>query len=280
MRAEKACFSIAFMCQQLGVSRSGFYAWCRRPEPARSVENRALLAHIRAAHQIGRGEYGSPRIHRELRAAGQRCGRHRVARLMRQDGLCGRRRRRFVLTTNSEHSHRIAPNALQRQFRPTGPNRAWAADITYVPTRQGWLYLAVVIDLFSRRIVGWHMSTRLDQGLPIAALEMAIQTRRPQPGWLHHSDRGSQYACDRYQDRLKRYGAVCSMSRRGNCWDNAVVESFFNTLKNGIGHDVDFSDREQAKAAVFEYVEVFYNRQRRHSSLDYVSPMEYERLAG
>ena len=279
MRTEKADFSIAFMCRQLGVARSGYYAWCRRGESRRAAANRKLLVHIRTAHQLGRGEYGSPRVHRELRAGGHEVGRHRVARLMRQDRLFGRKRRRFVHTTDSAHSHRIAPNTLQRRFKPAAPNRVWAADITYVPTRQGWLYLAVVLDLFSRRVVGWHMSSRLDQQLTLSALEMALISRRPKPGLLHHSDRGVQYASDAYQQLLTSSGALCSMSRKGNCWDNAVVESFFNTLKTGLGHDVDFTDREQATQAIFEYVEIFYNRQRRHSSLDYVSPTEYERLA-
>ena len=279
MQTEKANFTIAFMCRQLGVARSGYYAWCRRKESPRAVENRRLLVHIRAAHELGRGEYGSPRIHRELRATGEQVGRHRVARLMRQDQLAAKRRRRFVLTTDSSHPHRIAPNTLKRRFNPETPNRVWAADITYVATREGWLYLAVVLDLFSRRVVGWHTSRLIDQELTLTALKMAVMARRPEPGLLHHSDRGVQYAGDAYQALLASNRAICSMSRKGNCWDNAVVESFFNTLKTGLGHDVDFNSRKEATTAIFEYVEVFYNRQRRHSSLDYVSPTEYERLA-
>ena len=279
MLAEKAHFPVAFMCRQLQVARSGFYAWCRRGPSRRVVADRRLLPHLRAEFDRSRGRYGSPRLHRELQAAGHDVGRHRVARLMREDGLRVRVRRRYVHTTQSRHGHRIAPNALKRQFTPVAPNRVWAADITYIATRKGWLYLAVVIDLFSRRVVGWAISDCIDQELTVNALERAVLERRPGPELLHHSDRGTQYAADLYRQLLCCYEMHCSMSRKGDCWDNAVVESFFATLKRELVHDADFDDHRQAEAALFEYIEVFYNRQRRHSSLDYMSPMEYERLA-
>lgn len=279
MRAEKGNFPIAFMCRHLEVTRSGYYAWCRRPTSARVIANRRLLVQVRTLFEENLGRAGSPRIWRELQNAGQRVGRHRIARLMRDDELYARRKRRFVVTTDSCHSKRVAPNVLNRDFKPAAMNRAWGSDITYVQTRQGWLYLAVVLDLFSRRIVGWAMSCRIDTALTLSALEMAIAGRIPGGGLVHHSDRGVQYACDAYRETLQRHQVLCSMSRKANCWDNAVVESFFGTLKVELVHDADFHTREEARKAIFEYIETYYNRRRLHSSLDYRSPVEYERLA-
>jgi transposase InsO family protein len=280
MQAEKAHFPVALMCRWLEVGRSGFYAWCRRGESAWAVKNRQLLVRIRTVHERARGAYGSPRVHAELKAEGVHVGRRRVARLMREDGLRARKARRFVRTTQSSPSLKPAPNALRRQFDPLRPNQVWAGDITYIPTRQGWLYLAVILDLFSRRVVGWSMGARIDTQLTLRALDMALSTRQSARALLHHSDRGVQYACDAYRARLAEHGIRCSMSRKGNCWDNAVVESFFASLKTELVHHVDFDDQREAQHAVFQYIEAFYNRQRRHSSLDYMSPVQYEDFYG
>ncbi|MBL0693101.1 IS3 family transposase [Comamonas sp. JC664] len=277
--AQKAHFPIELMCRQLGVARSGFYAWKKRPESTRKQADRELAAEVAAVHQKSRGTYGSPRVHAELRAKGRRVSRKRVARLMGQQGLAARRTRRFVHTTDSRHTQPVASNVLARDFSADAPNRTWVTDITYVWTRQGWLYLAVVLDLFSRLVVGWAMGEFIDRHLVLSALDMALKGRRPPRGLLHHSDRGSQYVSQDYQRALASRGIECSMSRKGNCWDNAVAESFFSTLKMELVHDADFATRDQARAALFEYIEVFYNRQRRHSTLGYVSPVEYERLA-
>jgi transposase InsO family protein len=279
IEAEKAHFPVDFMCQQLGVSRSGYYAWKERPESERNKADRALAEVVTAVHQESRGRYGSPRVHAELRARGQRVSRKRVARLMRQHDIAARKRRRFVRTTDSRHTQPVAPNVLERNFSPGQPNSTWATDITYVGTRQGWLYLAVVLDLFSRKVVGWSMSEHIDRHLVLNALDMALKGRQPPRGLLHHSDRGSQYASTDYQQALAARGIRCSMSRKGNCWDNAVVESFFSSLKLELVYTTDFATHEQARLALFEYIEVFYNRQRRHSSLGYVSPVDFELAA-
>ncbi|HEX8822873.1 MAG TPA: IS3 family transposase [Archangium sp.] len=279
IEAEKAHFPVDFMCQQLGVSRSGYYAWKERPESERHKADRALAEVVTAVHQESRGRYGSPRVHAELRARGQRVSRKRVARLMRQHEMVARKRRRFVRTTDSRHNQPVAPNVLERNFSPGQPNSTWATDITYVATRQGWLYLAVVLDLFSRKVVGWSMSQNIDRHLVLNALDMALKGRQPPRGLLHHSDRGSQYASTDYQQALAARGIQCSMSRKGNCWDNAVVESFFSSLKLELVYTTDFATQEQARLALFEYIEVFYNRQRRHSSLGYVSPVDFELAA-
>lgn len=275
IHAKKACFPVAALCEQLGVSRSGYYAWAKRPESERDKSDRALSVEVAAVHQESRSRYGSPRVHAELRSRGRRVARKRVARLMRQQGLRARPRRRFVRTTDSAHSHPVAPNTLDRKFEPTQPNCAWAGDITYVWTAEGWLYLAVVLDLFSRKVVGWAMSEKIDRELALSALNMAL-LGRPAPA-LHHSDRGSQYASEDYRRLLEQRGITCSMSRKGNCWDNAVVESFFSSLKQELVYLTTFKTRQEAKQALFEYIEVFYNRKRRHSSLGYLSPVEYER---
>ncbi|RKG47745.1 IS3 family transposase [Corallococcus sp. AB011P] len=277
IHAEKASLSVAFLCRQLGVSRSGYYAWAKRPESQRKKSDRALTQEVAAIHQESRGTYGSPRVHAELRARGRHVAKKRVARLMRQQGLAARRRRPFVRTTDSKHAHPVAPNVVARDFQPPGPNHTWAGDITYVWTAEGWLYLAVVLDLFSRRVVGWSIAERIDRHLVLAALDMALAGR--QAPVLYHSDRGSQYASEDYQARLAKRGITCSMSRKGNCWDNAVVESFFSSVKMELVHTRSFRTRQEARLALFEYMEVFYNRRRRHSSLGYASPAEYERLA-
>ncbi len=277
--AQKALFPVEFMCEQLGVSRSGYYAWKQRPECERDKADQALAEVVTQVHQESRGRYGSPRVHAELRARGQRVGRKRVARLMSQRGLVARKKRRFARTTDSRHNQPVAPNLLERDFSPGQPNSTWATDITYVGTRQGWLYLAVVMDLFSRRGVGWSMSQQIDRYLVLNALDMALQGRQPPRGLLHHSDRGSQYASTDYQQALATRGIQCSMSRKGNCWDNAVVESFFSSLKLELVYTTDFATREQARVALFDHIEVFYNRQRRHSSLGFMSPADFELAA-
>ena len=276
--AEKATYPVRVLCRTLEVSRAGFYAWHLRPPAARTQQDQRLGVEIQAIHAESRQRYGSPRVHAELRARGQRLGRKRVARLMRQQGLCARRRRRFRVTTDSKHAFPVAPNVLARQFAVVAPDTAWVTDITYLWTREGWLYLAVILDLFSRAVVGWAMSAHITRHLTLQALTMALGRRRPPQGLLHHSDRGSQYASTDYRDALRAHGMVCSMSRRGNCWDNAVAESFFATLKVELGHDdLPWLTRAHAQGEVFEYIEGFYNGQRRHSTLGYLSPLTFER---
>lgn len=271
------------LCQVLGVSRAGYYAWHARqhqgPGP-RAAADGALAETIQRVHRASQARYGSPRIHAELRAAGVRCSRKRVARLMREQQLAGKRRRRFrVITTDARHADPVAPNHLARQFRVAAigaPDRVWAADYTFLPTRQGFLYLAVVLDLYSRRVVGWAMRHTQDHRLVLDALAMAVGQRQPRPGLVHHSDRGRQYASAVYQAALTRRGMCASMSRVGDCWDNAVVESFFATLKTELVEGTDWGTREEARQALFGYLEVWYNRQRRHSTLDYQSPVQFE----
>jgi putative transposase len=274
IRDHVATFPIQVMCEVLGVSRSGYYAWASRSESARAAEDRALASEIRAAHEGSRGRYGSPRVHAELRAHGRRVGRKRVARLMRGMGLAARRKRRFRRTTDSAHAFPVAPNLLGRDFAAAAPDRVWLSDLTYIWTAEGWLYLAVVLDLFSRRVVGWAMADHLGHELALAALDMAIARQRPAPGLVHHSDRGVQYAAHGYRARLRQHGMLCSMSRKGDCWDNAPMESFFSTLKGELveERDHDYLTRDEARADVFQYVEGFYNRRRLHSGLDYLTP--------
>jgi putative transposase len=270
-------FPVNLMCQVLQVARSGYYAWRRRVPSATAERQTKLTEQIRAVHERNRAVYGSPRVHRDLLADDVRCSKNTVAKLMRAAGLRSKRRQRFrVHTTDSRHPHPIAPNRLNRAFCQPQPNQAWAADITYIRTTEGWLYLAVVIDLCSRKIVGWATSDSLAAQLCLRALEMAVRERRPQNSVLHHSDRGVQYACDAYQALLARHGLRPSMSRRGNCHDNAVTESFFGTLKTELVYHEGYATREAARQSLFEYIEVFYNRQRRHSALGYVSPLEHE----
>jgi putative transposase len=273
---EKASFPVTILCSVLEVSTSGYYAWRIRPRAARAREDDQLAAEIAVAHRRSRGIYGSPRIHRDLRAAGRRVSRKRVARVMRSHGIAGKQKRRFRRTTDSNHDHPIAPNLLERQFTAEAPNQVWVTDVTYIPTAEGWLFLAVMLDLFSRRVVGWAASAQNDTALALEALSRAVKARRPGPGLVHHSDRGSPYASADYRRALAERGILASMSRSGDCWDNAVAESFFATLKGEHVDELRYPGREVAVASIGEYIERFYNTQRRHSHLDYVSPIEFE----
>ena len=273
-------FPVRLMCDALRVSPAGFYAAQTRPPSARQRRDQRLRLEIRAVHAATRRRYGAPKIHQELRAQGIRCGHNRVARLMRLDGLRSKRARAFKVTTQSTHAWPVAPNLLARQFdlgAHVEQDRAWAADITYLPTREGWLYLAVVLDLASRCVVGWCADSRLGHALTRRALEMALRRRHPPGGLLHHSDRGLQYANAGYRQLLAQHGLCCSMSRLGNCWDNAVTESFFATLKTELAHDATWTTRAAAYHDLAEYIESWYNRQRRHQTLGYLTPVQYER---
>ena len=271
-------YPLRLLCQVLAVSRAGFYAAQRRSPSARERANQRLRVEIRAAHAASRQRYGAPKIYRELRAQGVRCGRHRVARLMRADGLRAKRVRPFRVTTRSSHRWPVAANVLDRRFAVTAysaRDHVWAADMTFVPTGEGWVYLAVVLDLASRRVVGWCLDQRLDTTLTMGALHMALLHRRPGPGMLHHSDRGVQYASAEYQAVLAAYGIAPSMSRIGNCWDNAVVESFFATIKTELVSDARWPTRDAARRDLIEFL-AWYNVRRRHASLGYRSPVDYE----
>ena len=268
---------LSMMCRVLSVSRSGFYAWRDRPISPRRQFKEELAEVIHQVHQECRGVYGSPRLTVELNERGVRVCENTVAKIMRQEGVAAQVRRRFVpQTTDSNHPHPIAANVLDRQFDAALPNRKWVCDITYVRTDEGWLYLAGVMDLCSRKIVGWAMDQHMRAELVSEALKMAVSARRPAPGLLHHSDRGVQYACGDYRQILQANGIACSMSRTGNCWDNAAMESFWSTLKRELVNEERYATCAQAKASIFEYIEVFYNRKRRHSSLGYVSPEQFE----
>jgi putative transposase len=269
------------MCRWLRVSRSGYYDWCQRAESARAVRNRELRLLIRQIHLESNGVYGARKIRRELLDLGEDVGRHRVARLMRADGLKGCPKRRFRPPSNAAPEHPVAANLLKQDFQADERNQRWGSDITQLWTRQGWLYLAVVMDLYSRRIIGWAMDRRVGRHLPIEALTMALGYRQPQGALLHHSDRGPQYTSDDFRDILKQHGIQCSMSARGHCYDNAPLESFFSLLKRERVQRRTYATREDAKADIFDYIERFYNRKRRHSYLGYLSPVEYEnRTAG
>ena len=277
--AHRDEFPVRLMCTALEVSVSGFYAADRRVLSGRTQADERLLVLVRTVHATSRRRYGAPRVHRELRCQGTRVGKKRVARLMRVDGLVARRRRRWVRTTDSAHTAPVAPNQLARRFEVAtinGLDRVWVSDITYIPTREGWLFLAIVLDLASRRVVGWAMGATLEESLVLQALRMALGGRRPAAGLLHHSDRGSQYAGGAYRALLAAHGLVCSMSRKGDCWDNAVAESFFATLEHELLAEADFGSRLVARREIFEFIEVWYNRERRHSSLGYLSPVQYE----
>lgn len=264
------------MCRVLGVSRARYYQWRQRPVNRWVTADAALVPQIRITFAELHRRCGSPRIHRELRARGTHVSEKRVARVMRQEGLRAKRPRPFTVTTQSAHAHPVAPNTLQRQFQVAHVNRVWGADITYLPTAEGWLYFAVVLDLCSRRVVGWAFSERLSQPLTLHALEMALAARGVCRGLLHHSDRGSQFASTAYRERLAQAGIACSMSRAGDCWDNAMVESFFATLKIELDLDRIWPTREAARREVVEFVEGWYNRRRRHSALNYLTPIEFE----
>jgi putative transposase len=276
--AHRETFKVGRMCKLLNVSRSGYYAWRKRPESRRSRENRALEDKIRVLHKASHGIYGSPRVHRDLVDAGVRCSKHRVARIMRNAGIRSRTKKKFKATTNSKHNLPVAPNLLEQNFTVEAPDRTWVGDITYIPTDEGWLYLAILLDLYNREVVGWAASSRMTRQLVIEALQMALGRRDPGHGLVHHTDRGSQYASYDYQDILKEHDIVCSMSRKGNCYDNAVAESFFGRLKSEWVNHQRYLSRSEAIQSLFYYIEIFYNRKRRHSSINYVTPQEYENI--
>ena len=279
--AEKVRFPVTRMCEVLGVSQSGFFAWKARPASRRQREDMVYLSHIRTAFRLSNGTYGSPRMHRDLVEEGHRIGRRRTARLMRENKLVARQKRRFKRTTNSEHAWPVAPNLIDQDFKAERPDQKWGADISYIWTAEGWLYLAVIIDLHSRRVVGWAVSDRLKKDLALAALRMALVQRNPSPGLVHHSDRGSQYCSINYQAELRERGLLISMSGKGNCYDNAVVETFFKTLKTELIWPVAWQTRRQAESALARYIDGFYNPAvRRHSSLPFKSPMQLEIEAG
>jgi len=276
MQQHKTEFPISVMCEVLSVSRSGYYAWLKNPESKRKQSNSKLREKIRTIHRDSGEAYGSPRVYQALKEQGETCSENRVARLMREDGLRAKTKRRFKATTNSEHNLPVAPNLLDRNFSPEAPNQVYAGDITYIWTAEGWLYLAVVIDLFSRSVVGWAMNKQITRQLVMNALTMAVQRRRPPSGVVFHSDRGSQYASGDFQKLLTKHGMRCSMSRKGNCWDNAPVESFFGSLKQELVFHQKYPTRFHARQSLFEYIERFYNRRRLHSTLGYKSPADYE----
>ncbi|PZD70246.1 hypothetical protein C1752_15938 [Acaryochloris thomasi RCC1774] len=280
MDAEKVNYPITLMCKVLHLSRSAYYAWVHRKTSPRQQENEILSEQIQQIHQDSRHTYGSPRIHAALIAKGFRVGRQRVRRLMAKLGISARRKRQFkVTTTDSDHAYSVAENVLNRDFTTTEPDRAWVADLTYIATAEGWLYLAVIIDLFSRRVVGWSMAEHMRTALVSTALEAALGHRIPASnGLVFHSDRGSQYASTDYRAELERSDITCSMSRRANCWDNAVAESFFGTLKTELIHPMIFDTRAKAKTVIAEWIEVFYNRQRIHSTIGYFTPVQFEEL--
>ncbi len=267
---------VRVMCDALAVSPAGYYAWLRRPPSFQEQRRETLLVLIQGIHVEVKRRYGSPRIHAALAASGEACSVNTVAKLMRDNDIRAKSARKFRCTTDSNHPLPVAPNVLDRQFDPEGPDESWVADITYIPTREGWLYLAIVEDLYSRKVVGWSMDSTMTSRLVVDALEMAVKRRLPGAGLLAHSDRGSQYASEHYQRLLGKHGIACSMSGVGQCWDNAPAESFFASLKKELTHHEDYQTREEARASLFEYIEVFYNNQRLHSSLGYVTPVAYE----
>lgn len=277
IEAEKGNDPVALMCRQLGVSSSGYYAWKHREPSLRAQRDAVLVDGIRRVHKESHGSYGSPRVARELKEDGIEVGRRRVARLMRGNGITGAPPKRFKVTTDSDHDFGVADNVLEREFAPEAPDMVWATDISYVRTWEGWMYLAVVLDLFSRRVIGWSMATHMRTELVLDALGMALGTPMPRPNMVHHSDRGSQYASRDYRDALRHHRIICSMSRKGDCCDNAVVESFFATLKKELIYRRPWPTVREAREAIAEYVEVFYNTKRMHSTLGYISPAEFER---
>ena len=278
MEEHRETFPVVRLCQVLKVSPSGYYAWRKRPMSARERANRQLVERIRAVHSESLETYGSPRVYQELKGQGVACSENRVARLMRLYSIRGRQTRRYRTTTKRNKAHRVAPNLMRRDFTAEGPNLKWAVDITYIWTAEGWLYLAVVLDLYSRRIVGWAMSDRMTGDLTLAALRMALNQRQPAEGLMQHSDQGSQYTSAAYQAVLSAHGILVSMNGVGSWYDNAPVESFIGTLKTEWVHHQTYLTREQARTDVFHYIEGFYNRRRRHSALGYLSPEEFERL--
>jgi putative transposase len=279
MQEHSKDFAIQTMCRLFSVSRAGYYAWLKRPESKRACDDKRLLTVIKSSFKKSRKTYGYRRIHGDFIDMKESCGKHRIARLMRENNIRPKTKRKFKVTTNSKHNKPIHENHLARGFHAKAANQRWTSDITYIPTQEGWLYLAVVMDLYSRRIVGWSMSDRMKESLTVDALKMALLQRKVASGLLLHSDRGSQYAADHYQQVLRDNAITCSMSRKGDCWDNATTESFFRTLKTECIYHECYQSRDEAKKSVFDYIEVFYNRQRKHSYLGYKSPEQYEQLA-
>jgi putative transposase len=277
IQAHERAHHVTRLCGALAVSRSGYYAWRHRPASARAEADQHLLHVLRRVHLQTREQYGAVKLWQALITSGIRCGRHRVARLRRLAGLDARRTRRFRVIVEHHHLPPPAPNLLHQQFRTTALNRVWVGDLTAIPTRAGWLYLAVLLDLYSRRVIGWAMSGKPDQHVTLEALTMAVRQRQVRPGLIHHSDQGAQYSSLAYRDRLLALGLVPSMSRKGNCYDNAVAESFFSTLKNELIHHQTYGTRDEASRDIFAFIEGFYNRQRLHQSLGYLSPLQFER---
>jgi transposase InsO family protein len=274
----RSAFAVEKMCRALKISKSGYYAWKIRPQSNRARENEKLDHHIRTTYKKSRGTYGSPRITEALKKQSISCSENRVAKRMRINDIKAKTKKRFKVTTNSKHHHPVAENLLGQNFEAQRPNQVWVSDITYIWTHEGWLYLAVILDLFSRQIVGWAMSNRLGQELVLDAFKQAIWSRRPQSGVIFHSDQGVQYACQAFRDLLHHYKFIQSMSGKGNCYDNAVAESFFHTLKTELIYFENYITRGDAKNSVFEYIEIFYNRDRMHSTLNYYSPVQFEQL--
>ncbi len=279
IQEHRSRFRVEKMCRVFGIARSGYYAWMRREKSIRQKENEQLLATVKHVYLLNRQVYGSPRIAAALHAQGIRCGKNRIARLMRRNGIKAKTVKRYRITTKSKHRFPVAPNIVDREFTAPAADRLWVSDITYIGTREGWLYLAVILDVFSRHVVGWAMSERLYDDLTVDALRQALVRRRPIPGLIFHSDRGSQYASGRFRQWLKSYKITQSMSGTGNCYDNALAESFFHTLKTELTQFERYETRIDARQSIFEYIEAFYNRVRRHSALNYKSPLEYERMA-
>ncbi len=277
IRAEKANFPVAFMCRHLGLSPSGYYSWEKRPVSRRRQEDERLIPKIRDSHRGSRGTYGSPRVYDDLKDQGETAGRHKIARLMRENGITARPLKKFRKTTDSNHSFPVAPNLLERRFNVDSPDQVWVSDITYIWTARGWAYLAVIVDLFSRRVVGWALENHMRTELVLKALEMARGHRNIPPGLIFHSDRGVQYASKEFREKLAEYGIIQSMSRKGDCWDNAVAESFFATIKRELVRKCFWLNQKAARAGIHEYIEVFYNRRRKHSTNGNLSPVEYER---
>lgn len=275
---HRFAFGVERMCRALQVSRSGYYDWRKRGVSNRTKTNRELLKSIEGAMQRSRRTYGSPRITAELNAQGIKCSKNRVARIMRENGIRAKTKRKFKATTNSKHNFPVANNVLNRNFSATAPNRKWTSDITYIWTHEGWLYLSVILDIYSRQIVGWAMSNRLTKELTIDAFEQAVSHRKLSPEMIFHSDRGSQFACTEFREILAKYNMIQSMSRAGDCYDNAITETFFGTLKTELIYFEEYLLRDEARRSIFEYIEVFYNRQRRHSALGYMTPAEFEQI--
>ncbi len=277
VEVHRGRWPVRLMCRALRVSPGGYYDWRGRPTSDTARSREALVVAIKAVHAEVKVRHGSPRIHAELAARGMSCRVNTVARLMREHGIAAKTKRKFLCTTDSNHDRPAAEDVVDRDFEPTAANQTWTADITSISTNEGWLYLAAVEDLYSRQIVGWSMGPRIDGRLVVDALEMALAAGRPGEGLVAHSDRGGQYASEHYQGLLARHEIACSMSRRANCWDNAPMQSFFASLKKELTHGEIYATREEARASIFAYIEVFFNRVRRYSSLGYLSPVEYER---